>query len=89
MTTHAAFPNLFRPERWEGEENHFRSTLKVGDIVRTDSGRRARITAWNNTWSHIRGGRIACLDDLEAEGIGRDGAWENTLVRVEQHQGDR
>jgi hypothetical protein len=68
MTTREAFPNPARPFRWPGEEDHYRSGFQIGDIVRVDdgSGYLARITCWNNTWSHVKGGRIAMLQPLLA-----------------------
>jgi hypothetical protein len=87
---HASFPNLDRPERWPGEENHYRSDLKVGDVVRMPYGYLGRITAWNNTWSHIRGGRLVHVESLltyDGSDLGRDvkpysthGSWESDLA---------
>jgi hypothetical protein len=59
-------PNLERPERWPGEEDHYRSSFQVGDIVRHKYGALGRITAYNNTWSHIKGGRLVHLEPLLA-----------------------
>lgn len=58
MTYRGGFPNPDRPLRWEGEEGHYRSEFVIGDRVRGHSGTCGVITAFNNTWSHIRGGRI-------------------------------
>lgn len=58
MTYRGSFPNPDRPIRWEGEEDHYRSDFTVGDHVRGEHGLSGTITAFNNTWSHIHGGRI-------------------------------
>lgn len=92
MTYRGGFPNPDRPFRWEGEEEHFRSTFVVGDRVRTNGGSCGVITAFNNTWSHIRGGRIAHIAPDRAPGEGRtfgsgmpDGVtvWENELTTAQ------
>lgn len=57
-------PNPERPVRWPGEEDHYRSDFTIGAIVRHKYGALGRITAFNNTWSHIKGGRIVHLEVL-------------------------
>jgi hypothetical protein len=101
MTVREAYPNPNRPERWTGEEDHYRSKFKIGDVVRIDkgSGYLGRLTAWDNTWSHVRGGRIAhyeplltqdgsSLDDESARVYdrARGSAWESDLSPA--HRGD-
>ena len=62
--------------RFDGrEEDHFRSGFRPGDFV-TVRGHSARLIGWNNTWSHLTGGRLAHLD----RGEERDEAeWEDNL----------
>lgn len=79
MTTHRSFPNPDRPERWEGEEDHFRSTLQPGDLVRGEYGDLSVLVCWNNTWSHVRGGRIAHLEPV-GPAFGHTSSWENVLT---------
>lgn len=88
-----SFPNPDRPLFWPGEEGHHRGTLEPGDIVRhhRGSGHLARLVAWNNTWSHVRCGRLAVLEPLlvhpdGAPAVAGDatpyrsvGAWERDL----------
>lgn len=88
-----SFPNPDRPERWPGEEDHYRSDLQIGDIVRAPYGYLGRLTAWNNTWSHLTAGRIAHLEPLltypgtpappNAKLQGRSSSWESALQRAE------
>ncbi len=89
MTYRGGFPNPKRPLRWEGEEEHYRSDFVIGDRVRTQGGSCGVIFAFNNTWSHIRGGRIAHITPDSAPGEGKtygadkaDGvtSWENELT---------
>jgi hypothetical protein len=71
------------------EADHYRSDLKPGDIVRGQYGNLARLTGWNHTWSHVRGGRLAHLEPLIAypgtdipEGAGpyaHKSSWEDDL----------
>jgi len=87
-----AFPNPNRPVRWPGEEDHFRSSFQIGDVVRVRQSRvLGRITAYNNTWSHIRGGRIVHLEPILANQApepanvrmyhgGQVGCWEDDLA---------
>ena len=64
---HPAYSNPDRPTYWPREEDHFRSTFQIGDVVRLLSDRAlGRITAFNNTWSHIRGGRIVHVEPILA-----------------------
>jgi len=75
------------------EAGHYRSDLQPGDIVRGEYGNLARLVAWNHTWSHVRGGRLAYLEPLVAypgtpapEGAqpyAHKGSWEDNLSRAE------
>lgn len=78
MTVRHSFPNPERPLRWPGEEDHFRTTLKVGDLIQRGHGGVSRITAWDNTRSHVRAGRIAHLEPI-GPGDGVTSAWEKDL----------
>jgi hypothetical protein len=82
--------------RWPGEEKHLRSGLQIGDVVRVDrgGGNLGRITAFNNTWSHLTAGRLVHYEQLivypgdpmpdddprpwSADGV----AWEATLSKA-------
>lgn len=85
MTTRESFPNVKRPVCWPGEEHHYRSTLQIGDLVRGQYGNLARIVAFNNTHSHIRGGRLVHLEaagpgfDIHQVEFGHRVSWENEL----------
>jgi hypothetical protein len=87
-TYRAAYPDPWREFRvMPDEAGHYRSDLQVGETVRVGgtSGMIARIVAWDHTWSHIRGGRIAHLEVVAYDyGRPRDqaGAWESDLTRV-------
>jgi hypothetical protein len=61
-----SFPNPDRLLYWPGEEHHYRSNLKIGDVARMKYGAVGRIVAFNNTWSHITGGRLVHLDPVLA-----------------------
>jgi hypothetical protein len=79
MTHRDSFPNPERPERWPGEEDHFRSEFTIGDTVRGEYDTLGVIVAFNNTWSHIRGGRLVHLTNV-GPGYGTENIeWENHL----------
>lgn len=83
---HESFPNAARPECWPGEEDHFRYPFQIGHHVRWGwfRDRVGVITAFGNTWSSIRAGRIVHILDDQGE---RDaGCWEDTLAP--SHPGD-
>jgi hypothetical protein len=63
-TMRRSFPNPDRPVRWPEEEDHFRTPLGPGDIVRTPARELARIIAWCNAGSHAHSGRLAYLRPL-------------------------
>jgi hypothetical protein len=87
-----AFPNPDRPTRWPGEQGHFRSSFQLGDVVRVLPSRvLGRIFAYDNTWSHLRGGRIVHLEPVLAHQApepanvrmyhaGHVGCWERDLA---------
>src|SRR6266536_3977557 len=53
---HPAVPTLEPPTCRPGEQDHFRSTFQLGDVVRMPDGALGRITAFDTTWSHVRAG---------------------------------
>lgn len=77
------------------EADHYRSDLRPGDIVRGQYGNLARLVAWNHTWSHLTGGRLAHLEPLvtypgteipagcDAEPFNHTGSWESNLNRAQ------
>ncbi len=90
---HAAFPNPDRPFRWPGEEDHFRAAFQLGDVVRMLPYRAlGQITAFNNTWSHVRGGRIVHVEPIlayqtpapaDARPYRHRGCWESDLAAAQ------
>lgn len=76
MTYHGAFPSADRPFRWEGEEGHFRGPFNVGDHVRGQYGTSGVITAFNNTWSHLRAGRLVHIQPDRAPSPGQTFGFE-------------
>jgi len=87
-----AFPNPNRPKYWPGEEGHFRSSFELGDVVRMEYGALGRITAFDNTWSHLTGGRIVHVEPLlaylapeppNARPYGHRGCWERHLTAAQ------
>jgi len=87
-----AFPNPNRPKYWPGEQDHFRSTFELGDVVRMEYGALGRITAFDNTWSHLRAGRIVHVEPLlaylapeppNARPYGHRGCWERHLTAAQ------
>lgn len=78
MTLRESFPNVKRPVCWPGEEDHYRSSLEIGDVVRGQYGNLGRIVAFDNTHSHIRGGRLVHLEPV-GPGFGHKSSWENDL----------
>lgn len=95
-TLRPSFPNPNRPFRWTGEDAHFRSEFQIGDVVRVDngSGYLGKITAFNNTWSHLKGGRLVHYkhlivypgdptpDEDSRPWSGDDVAWEDALRKA-------
>lgn len=54
----------------------------MGDVVRTSLDHLGRIVAFDNTWSHVRGGRIvhlAAVGPGYTDAKGRFTAWEEDL----------
>jgi hypothetical protein len=94
MTTREARLDMQREFRVLPQEaEHYRSDLEPGDIVRGKYGNLARLTGWNHTWSHVRGGRIAHLEPIVAypgtdapEGAhpyAHTSSWESDLTRAQ------
>ncbi len=89
---HPAVPTLEPPTCRPGEQDHFRSTFQLGDVVRMPDGALGRITAFDTTWSHVRAGRIVHAEPVlaslapappNARLYGHDACWEHHLAAAQ------
>lgn len=79
-----SFPNPDRPTFWPGEEHHLRTSLQIGDRVRTMNDYLCVVVAFNNTWSSVRCGRLVHLAPI-GPSFANDRAcsWESKLRPAE------